>query len=72
MLERLPDDGTAHTMQAAAALIRRLAASGQGVEGWTIQVKCGGPDDERGIWAVDSEGSSIWLAAAPTQEKGNG
>src|SRR5690606_15892593 len=32
MLERLPDDGTAHTMQAAAALIRRLAASRQGVE----------------------------------------
>lgn len=51
---------------------RRLAASGQGVAGWTIQVKRGGPDNELGIWAVDPEGSSIWLAAAPTQEKGNG
>src|SRR5690606_39760821 len=41
------------------------AASGQGAEGWTIQV------DSDGIWATDPDGSSIWLAA-PTQEKGNG
>src|SRR5690606_32403068 len=42
------------------------AASGQGVEGWTIQV------DSDGIWATDPDGSSMRLAAAPTQDKGNG
>src|SRR5690606_366873 len=61
MLERLPDDGTAHTMQAAAALIRRLAASGQGVE--AIKTLATGSNSVEVYGPGNHGGKLPWLVA---------